>query len=84
LNDGEPGNTKVFYDQQEKWFRMERGSISVICNLGDAEHTFRVPEGSRALLASSEAVSMTNESVTLVPDTIAVLNTDPIMISAAS
>jgi maltooligosyltrehalose trehalohydrolase len=74
LNDGEPGNTKVFYDQQEKWFRMERGSISVICNLGEAEHTFRVPEGSRVLLASSEAVSLMNELVTLMPDTVAVLN----------
>ena len=44
LNDGKPGRRAVTFDEQEKWLRMERGTISVICNLGELEQR----SGSRA------------------------------------
>ncbi len=37
----------------QKWLRMERGTISVICNLGELEHGFGVPSGASVLLASA-------------------------------
>ena len=50
LNNGEPRQTRVLYDQQEKWFRIERGSIVVDCNLSDEERRFPVLEGAQIIL----------------------------------
>ena len=76
LNDGEPGHTRVFYDQQEKWLNVERGRITVVCNLGGAEHQFRVRESGHVVLASREGVTVRNESVALPPDTVAIISTN--------
>jgi maltooligosyltrehalose trehalohydrolase len=77
LNDGEPGHTRASYDEQERWVRMERGSVTVICNLGGSERSFSVPEGSRVVLAS-HAMSCEGEAVALPPDSIAVVRVSTI------
>ncbi len=34
LNDGAPGQTKVSFDEEKRFIVMERGAVTVICNLG--------------------------------------------------
>jgi maltooligosyltrehalose trehalohydrolase len=76
LNDGEPGHARVSYNEEEKWLRMERGSIMVLCNLNDSGCSFTVDEASQLLLASRSEVTVNESSVTLPPDTIAILSTE--------
>jgi maltooligosyltrehalose trehalohydrolase len=60
LNNGEPGQTRVFY--QERWFSMERGDLTVSCNLGETARRFPVAVGSRVVLSSRGAVTVTGWS----------------------
>ncbi len=73
LNNGEPGNVRVTFDEEEKWVRMQRGSIIVVCNLASANRTFPVSEQSELLLASRSDVSMRAAAIDLPSDSIAVL-----------
>jgi maltooligosyltrehalose trehalohydrolase len=73
LNNGDPGNTKVFCHSEDLWFRMQRGDISVTCNLAAEEWRLPLDEASQILLASREAVKLENDQLTLPPDTVAVV-----------
>jgi maltooligosyltrehalose trehalohydrolase len=73
LNDGQPGHTHVDCSDKEKWLRVERGTITVLCNLGQTRREFAMKEGSELLLASCSEVSMQGSTVSLASDTIAVL-----------
>jgi maltooligosyltrehalose trehalohydrolase len=73
LNDPRPENTLVAFDEHESWIRMDRGTIAVICNLGEPDHAFIVPPESKVLLASRTLLQSIGGEVTLPPDTIAVL-----------
>jgi maltooligosyltrehalose trehalohydrolase len=74
LNDGTPGKTHVTYDEQEKWLRMERETITVICNLGEREYAYPISRGCRMLLASRGISALEDDTVVLPPDTIAILD----------
>ncbi len=73
LNNGEPGNVRVAFDEREKWLRMVRGEIEVICNLGRARRSFEVPGENELLLASRQDVTLKDGAIVLAPDTVAVL-----------
>jgi len=73
LNDGDCGNTRAAFDETEKWFTIERGTILAICNLGEQIRSFSIPASSRVVLASHQAVERKTETITLPPDSIAVL-----------
>jgi maltooligosyltrehalose trehalohydrolase len=73
LNDPRPGNTVVTFDEHQNWIRMQRGTITAICNLGISEHSFAVPPESTILLASRAAPQNVAAKVMLPPNTIAVL-----------
>ena len=73
LNDGEPGQARVTYDEREKWLRMERGSITVCCNLGKGKHAFPVAKGGRVILVSREGVQVKDGALMLPPDSVAVV-----------
>ena len=71
LNDGTPGNTHVTYDERERWLRMERGGVSVICNLGE-QRKFKI-SSEAALLLASRKIELPQENWTVLPqDAIAV------------
>ncbi len=70
LNDGEPGHTRVSFDEKAKWLRIDRGSITLICNLGESGHTVLLPDGSETLLASHRA-----DTSKLPPDSVAIFRT---------
>jgi maltooligosyltrehalose trehalohydrolase len=75
LSDGRLGNAQVTYDESEKWLRMERGTIGVICNLSGVDHSFPVPREAGVLL-SSRPIARTEEGAVVVPpDTVAVIAT---------
>jgi maltooligosyltrehalose trehalohydrolase len=73
LNDGEPGNTRVCFDEQQKWLLIQRGAVSVCCNLGASDHDFEMRPCNRLALASSDGVSAKENSISLPPDTVAIL-----------
>jgi maltooligosyltrehalose trehalohydrolase len=74
LNEGCPGNTRVTYAEHEKWLRMQRGNIAVICNLGE-EHRFPLPAAARTLLASQIISQADHDAITLPQDSVVILET---------
>ena len=74
LNDGTPGQTKMLFDEEKKWLVMERGAVTVMCNLGaesvELENSRRLP----LLLASRGDVEAEEGKVVLPPDTLALLS----------
>ena len=73
LNNGEPGNVRVTFDEDERWLRMERGSIRVLCNLGSSSRSFPLTDDSKLLLASRNEIAVSRSSIELPPDTVAVV-----------
>jgi maltooligosyltrehalose trehalohydrolase len=74
LNDGDPGNVCVTIDEEDRWLRVERGTISVLANLGAAEKTLPVPQSSSLELASHQTIHIAGSTITLPGDSIAVLS----------
>ena len=60
-------------DEEGKWLRMDRGTISTICNLGEAERAFHIPRGAGVLLASRPIARSEEDAIVLPADTVAVL-----------
>jgi maltooligosyltrehalose trehalohydrolase len=73
LNNGEPGNTHVIFDEANRWLTLQRGEIRVHCNLGQGGRDFPVEQGSTLLLASLAGVEVQNCAILLPPDSIAIL-----------
>jgi maltooligosyltrehalose trehalohydrolase len=73
LNDGEPGNVRVTFDESQKYFSIERGEILTHCNLGDRDQEFRAPEGSTLLLASLSGTGICESAIILPPDSLAII-----------
>ena len=72
LNEGSPGKTRVVFDEQAKWLRMDRGNIAVICNLGE-QRVFPIQRDARVLLASPATGGTVEDSITLPPDSVVIL-----------
>ena len=70
LNNGEPGHTCVTYSEEERWLSMERGDVTVICNLGETERLFPIQEGRQVVLGSRGAPAVINGVVTLPANTV--------------
>jgi maltooligosyltrehalose trehalohydrolase len=73
LNDGEPGNTRVKFDEDGRWLSLERGEIRVLCNLGRSEHRFLVPDRSTLELASRVEIALEGSALRLPPDSVAIV-----------
>jgi maltooligosyltrehalose trehalohydrolase len=78
LNRGTPGTTFVTFDEHEQWIRMQRGDITIICNLGMSECTFPVPVESTVLLSSRAGSRNITGKVALPRDTVIVLAAAPL------
>jgi maltooligosyltrehalose trehalohydrolase len=68
LNNGEPGNTRVIYDEDAKWFSVQRGNVALHCNLGNVAHRVSVAdlEDCRVVLSSDGQAAIDNGEL-LVP-----------------
>ena len=73
LNNGEPGNIRIAWDEQKRWLCFDRGSIRLGCNLGKADYKIDVPGGSRILLASSSGIALRNSAIVLPENSAAIL-----------
>jgi maltooligosyltrehalose trehalohydrolase len=76
LNNGEPGQTKVICDEEKGWLVMERGAVTVVCNLGEERMEFENPKHLPLAMASHKKVRATKNAVLLPPDTLAILSTE--------
>jgi maltooligosyltrehalose trehalohydrolase len=74
LNNGDPGNVCVTFNEEEGWLRVERGTITVLANLGAAEKTFPVPQSSSLELASHKTIRIAEDKISLPRDSIAVMS----------
>jgi len=73
LNNAEPGNARVTFDEDERWLVLRRGHVSVLCNLADQEREFPVPAGSTRLLSSRPALEIRDSAIRLTPDSVAIV-----------
>jgi maltooligosyltrehalose trehalohydrolase len=74
LNNGEPRHLRVFYNERETWIRVERGTITVICNLGTENRQFLLPKHGRIVLRSRAGVQIDDGAVSLPPDSVVVIS----------
>lgn len=58
---------------EERWFRLDRGGLAVLVNLGEQERTFAVEPEVRVLLATSSAAPADGGRITLPPRSAAVV-----------
>lgn len=79
LNNGEPGNTKVTYNEEQRWLRVARGSIEIACNLAPNSESLPAKRGAKLLLPSRPGVVVEEGSITLPPDAAAILHAEAIL-----
>ncbi|MGH7905580.1 MAG: DUF3459 domain-containing protein [Candidatus Binataceae bacterium] len=65
LNDGEARQGRVFYSEDEKWIRIERGTVTVLCNLGEEDRRFPLPNRGQILLGSSNRMRIEENSISV-------------------
>jgi maltooligosyltrehalose trehalohydrolase len=76
LNNGEPGQAKVTFDEEKSWLVMERGAVTVVCNLGVERMEFENPKHLPLVMASRGDVKAAKSAVILPPDTLAILSSE--------
>jgi maltooligosyltrehalose trehalohydrolase len=76
LNDGEPGRTRVEFDESGRWLVMDRGQVRILCNLGDQPVKLASGEGYRLMLCSGEDIAVQNGMVALPPSRLAILSAE--------
>ena len=74
LNDGDMGHVRVAFDETLRWLRMERGLVTVLCNLGDEAVELDNPAGFPLLLASRADAHAGERKILLPPNTLAILS----------
>lgn len=73
LNNGEPRNLRVFYDEHQMWLRIERGTLMVICNLGSESRKFLLPKHGRIVLDSRAGLQIEDGSLNVPPDSVVIV-----------
>jgi maltooligosyltrehalose trehalohydrolase len=72
------GHVRVAFDEALRWLRMERGLVTVLCNLGDEAVELDNPAGLPLLLASRSDVRADvragERKIALPPNTLAILS----------
>jgi maltooligosyltrehalose trehalohydrolase len=76
LNNGEPGNSKVTFSEEQRWFCMARGSTVVACNLAPSPRSLPIPSDAELVLASRLDIAVDGRGIMLPPDSVAILRTN--------
>jgi maltooligosyltrehalose trehalohydrolase len=74
LTDGDLNAVNVRFDEETQWLVLERGSLRIACNLGQAPANVEVGEGAQLLLASDDSIALSGANVKLGPDSVAVVS----------
>ena len=77
LSDGNLNAVEVRFDEQAQWLMLERGSLRIACNLGQAALDMEVGNGAQLLLASDGSIALRDAVIRLGPDSVAVLSVRP-------
>jgi maltooligosyltrehalose trehalohydrolase len=73
LTDGRLDTVRVRFDETARWLVVERGPVTVACNLAaEAWHVPVSPGGRRLVLVSQPATDTTATGVRLAPDAVAI------------
>lgn len=73
LYNGEPGNTIVKFNEEERWLSLRRGSIVVACNISSKEQNVEIPGKAELILASKIGARIESGHATLPPDSVAII-----------
>lgn len=73
LNGSEPCDTRVQWNAEEQWISMNRGSITLLCNLSGATQSYRLIDRTEIALRSRDTALIVNNELKLPSDTAAVL-----------
>jgi maltooligosyltrehalose trehalohydrolase len=74
LNDGEMKSVRAHFDEEKRWLVVERGAISVVCNLADHPQHIPLQAGKRQiLLASNPALEAGDGNMILPAESVAIL-----------
>jgi maltooligosyltrehalose trehalohydrolase len=77
LTDGRLDGIRARFDEQRRWLVVERGEISVACNLGDGLQRIPLRKGEhRTLMVSEPVARAANSEINLPPDSVAVLKSE--------
>ena len=74
LNDGEPGQTRVRFDEDRRWLVMDRDKVKVLCNMGDSVVELEGEEGYRLVLGSHDGIAVRGVKLMLPPAGFAILS----------
>ncbi|MGZ3682027.1 MAG: DUF3459 domain-containing protein, partial [Ktedonobacterales bacterium] len=75
LSDGRLDRVQVRYDEAACWLTMQRGAVTVACNLAASAQPVPLPAGTgrTILLASESGIELTVGSIQLPPSSVAIL-----------
>ncbi|SFS20990.1 maltooligosyl trehalose hydrolase [Granulicella pectinivorans] len=76
LNDGDKDHVEIRYDEEKKWLCMQRGLVTILCNLGETSPQFEAPEDSRLELSTVPSLAIVDGKVTLPPDSLCILSAE--------
>jgi maltooligosyltrehalose trehalohydrolase len=76
LTDPDLAHTHVRFNEDDHWLVMERGSVTIAFSLAPQPIQLEVQPGSTIALGSSPEIQINNNSLTLPPDTVAVLTSE--------
>lgn len=74
LTDGKMENVRVRFDERAKWISVQRGRVEVVCNLAPERQAIPVGCGvSKPVLCSETGYQADGETISLPPDSVAIL-----------
>ena len=74
LTDGRMDRAQVRYDESQRWLVLERGPITLACNLGSMVRRILLPSTDpKLLMASQSGQTLEPGAVTLPPDSVVVV-----------
>jgi maltooligosyltrehalose trehalohydrolase len=76
LQEGTPAQTKVRFDETQRWLVMRRGLVEVVCNLGGSSRSFDLSERSSLLLTSHPQVEIVGNEIVLPSNSVAILSSE--------
>jgi maltooligosyltrehalose trehalohydrolase len=74
LADGNFDHVQTIWDEDEHWFVLRRGDITIAANLADSPQAVPLPGGAATVLLSSADAAVDQGAVRLPPDSVAVLS----------
>jgi maltooligosyltrehalose trehalohydrolase len=72
LNQGQPGNTQVRFDETARWLKIIRGKITILCNVSNEEQIHPLQQPTEILLASATTAQQAH-SIQVSANSVAIL-----------